>query len=91
MMYLLILLLIVNLVAFALYGIDKYKAKHQKWRITERTLLLIAAVGGSVGALFGMQFFRHKTQHAQFKYGVPAILIAQVALVIYFFRDLIVK
>lgn len=84
MTYILIALFIVNIVAFALYGIDKYKAKHQKWRITERTLLLVAAVGGSIGALLGMQFFRHKTQHPQFKYGVPAILIIQIVAVVYY-------
>ena len=69
----------INIVTFFLYGIDKWKAKRAKWRIEESTLLLWAAFGGSVGALLGMKAWHHKTQHNKFKYGVPAILFAQIA------------
>ncbi len=76
--------LAISIITFALYGIDKYKAKHNKWRISEATLILMAAIGGSVGALLAMLLFRHKTQHAKFTIGVPLILIVQIALIIYF-------
>lgn len=74
---------LVNLIAFAAFGIDKYKAKRGIWRTRERTLLLLAVIGGSVGAYFGMYVFRHKTQHVKFKYGVPLIFLLQLALVLY--------
>ena len=76
----LLLLIAVNLVSFALYGLDKLKAKKGLWRIRESTLLLIAAMGGSLGALLGMEVFRHKTKHWQFKVLVPVFLILHVAL-----------
>ena len=76
-------LLAINLFTFISYGVDKYKAKKSKWRIPEKTLLLLAVVGGSIGAWLGIRFFHHKTLHKKFKYGVPAIIIAQTALVIY--------
>ena len=79
----LIYLIIINVVTFFVYGIDKYKAKHDKWRIPEATLLLLAVVGGSVGAWCGMKVWRHKTMHKKFKYGVPAIFILQVALAVW--------
>lgn len=70
----------INVVTFFLYGIDKWKAKRSKWRVPESTLLWWAAFGGSIGALLGMKAWHHKTQHKKFRYGVPAILIAQIAL-----------
>lgn len=73
-------LLAVNLLTFATYGIDKYKARHARWRVREASLLLLAALGGSIGALLGMHLFRHKTQHKKFRYGVPAILLVQLAI-----------
>lgn len=73
-------LLAVNLLTFISYGIDKWKARHNRWRIPEATLLLFAALGGSIGALLAMRVFRHKTQHKKFRYGVPAILIVQMAV-----------
>lgn len=73
-------LLAVNLLTFISYGIDKWKARHNRWRIPEATLLLLAALGGSIGALLAMKVFRHKTQHKKFRYGVPAILIVQLAV-----------
>lgn len=68
----------VNVVAFVVYGVDKYKAQKAKWRIRESTLLLLAAIGGSAGAWLGMKIWRHKTRHAKFRYGVPAILLIQL-------------
>ena len=78
-----IYLLIINVVTFIVYGIDKYKAKHAKWRIPEATLLLLAAIGGSIGAWCGMKVWHHKTMHKKFKYGVPVIFILQVALAVW--------
>ena len=76
-------LLAVNIVTFLLYGIDKYKAKKGKWRISEATLLTMAAIGGSIGAWAGMRLWHHKTMHKKFKYGIPVIIIMQIALVVY--------
>ena len=73
-------LLAVNLVLFALMGIDKRKAIQGKWRIPEKTLFGLALAGGSIGGIAGMQLFRHKTKHASFKLGFPAILAAQLVL-----------
>ena len=76
-------LLAINAVTFIVYGIDKYKAKKAKWRISEATLLLLAVLGGSVGAWVGMKVWHHKTMHKKFKYGIPAILLIQIALMAY--------
>ena len=76
-------LLAINVVAFIMYGIDKYKAKKAKWRISEATLLLLAVLGGSIGAWMGMKVWHHKTMHKKFKYGIPAILMIQIALMAY--------
>ena len=79
----LIYLAIITVVTFFAYGIDKWKAQHNRWRIPESVLLGLAAGGGSVGAWLGMQVWRHKTQHKKFKYGVPAIFAVQVALAVW--------
>ena len=76
-------LLAINIATFLLYGIDKYKAKKGKWRISEATLLTMAAIGGSIGAWAGMRLWHHKTMHKKFKYGIPVIMIMQVCLVVY--------
>lgn len=76
----LIYLVVINVVTFVVYGIDKYKAVRSKWRIPENTLIGLAVVGGSIGAWMGMKFWHHKTLHAKFRFGIPLILIAQVAL-----------
>ena len=81
--YLIYYLLAINAVAFIIYGIDKYKAKKAKWRIPEATLLLLAVLGGSIGAWMGMKVWHHKTMHKKFKYGIPAILLIQIALMTY--------
>ena len=76
-------LLAVNIATFFLYGFDKYKAKKGKWRISEATLLTMAAIGGSIGAWAGMRLWHHKTMHKKFRYGIPMIIIVQVALAVY--------
>ena len=76
-------LLAVNIASFLLYGIDKYKAKKGKWRVSEATLLMMAVIGGSIGAWAGMRLWHHKTMHKKFKYGIPIIIIMQVALAVY--------
>jgi uncharacterized membrane protein YsdA (DUF1294 family) len=81
-------LLAINAVTFIVYGIDKYKAKKAKWRISEATLLLLAVLGGSVGAWVGMKVWHHKTMHKEFKYGIPAILLIQIALMAYLHMNL---
>lgn len=75
---------IMNLVTFIVYGIDKLLAKMHCWRIPEFFLLLLAALGGSVGAYLAMQSFRHKTLHLKFKLGVPLIFLVQIVAWIYF-------
>ena len=71
-------LLLSNLVAFVVYGIDKYKARKGKWRIPESTLLTLAMFGGSIGAWLAMKFFHHKTMHKKFYIGVPMIIVLQM-------------
>ena len=81
-------LLAINAVTFIVYGIDKYKAKKAKWRISEATLLLLAVLGGSAGAWVGMKVWHHKTMHKKFKYGIPAILLIQIVLMAYLHMNL---
>ena len=83
MKYFLLYLLLINAAAFVLMLADKIKAKKNRWRIPERTLIGSAILGGSIGALAGMYTFRHKTKHLKFTLGIPAILIAQIALAIF--------
>lgn len=77
---LLVYLILVNVVSFFMYGIDKRKAIKDQWRIPEKTLLMAALLGGSLGAFTGMQVFRHKTKHLKFLLGVPACMILHAAL-----------
>lgn len=78
----LLYLVIINAVAFTLMLADKLKAKRGAWRIPEATLLGVAAIGGSIGAIAGMYLFRHKTRHRKFTLGIPLILIVQIVLVL---------
>ena len=78
-------IIVINLIGFFLMGIDKFRAKRQKWRIRERTLFLVALFFGSIGVLVGMYVFRHKTRHLSFSLGIPAILFAQLLAVGLFF------
>ena len=88
------ILICINVLIFLVYGIDKWKTKQGNWRISEATLLLLAVIGGSIGALLGMKVWHHKTMHKggtrdidnivggyQFKYGLPLILLAQISLI----------
>lgn len=77
-------LIAVNVLAFILYGLDKKRARNREWRISEKTLIGIAVIGGSIGAILGMHIFHHKTRHWYFRYGLPLILIMQGVLAYYF-------
>ena len=81
--YSLYYLLAINAVTFLLYGIDKYKAKKGQWRISEATLLTMAAIGGSIGAWAGMRLWHHKTMHKKFKYGIPLIILKSATIIQY--------
>ena len=86
-----LIFLAINVVTFVVYGIDKWKAKHAKWRINETQLMALAVLGGSIGAWLGMKIWHHKTMHKKFfaeqsgkaerKYGLPLILLAQITLI----------
>lgn len=76
-------LIAANVVTFFVYGMDKRKARKGEWRISEATLLLLALGGGSVGAWLGMKVWHHKTKHKKFRYGIPVILVFQIALWLY--------
>lgn len=78
MPYLIAYLLIINAMGLLFMHMDKEKARKNKWRISENTLLTIAALGGSVGSFWGMYLFRHKTRHLKFTLGIPAILALQI-------------
>ena len=73
-----IIIAIINIVTFIIYGIDKYKAKKGRWRIPENSLIGLAIIGGSIGAYLGMRVWHHKTMHLKFKYGIPLIIIIQL-------------
>ena len=75
-----IILIVWNIIVFAMYGLDKQKAKRNSRRISEKTLILSAVFMGGTGALLGMQIFRHKTRHIKFKIGVPLLLILNIAV-----------
>ena len=83
MKYFLLYLLLINAVGFALMLIDKWKAKHNRWRIKEATLMTVAALGGSIGSLLGMYTVRHKTQHLKFTLGIPLILAVQIVAAVW--------
>lgn len=75
--------MLINIVTFVVYGLDKYKARHQQWRIPEKTLLLLAGVGGAIGAYSGMLTFRHKTKHRQFNILVPLFALIWIVVAYY--------
>ena len=76
-------LILINLITFIVYGVDKSLAIKHKWRISEATLIMLAVIGGSIGAFLGMQVFRHKTKHMKFVIGVPVIIVLQVAIALF--------
>lgn len=81
-----IYLISVNIAAFIIYGVDKRRAKKQKWRISEATLFVLALIGGSVGSEIAMYIFHHKTRHMRFVIGIPCIILLQLTLLVLIFR-----
>ena len=75
-------LLLLNGIAFVLFGIDKLKARKGRWRIPERSLLVVALLGGSIGAWLGIKVWHHKTLHKKFSIGVPLIICLQIGLLV---------
>ena len=86
MKFLLVYLVIINLISFTMYGIDKAKAKFNKWRIPESTLLAVSFIGGSLGAVLGMEIFRHKTKHMKFKVLNPVFLFLHILIIFFVIR-----
>ena len=82
---LLVWLAVINLLTSIVYGADKRRARKGKWRVPEKTLFLLPLLGGSIGALLGMRVFHHKTKHWYFVWGIPAILLAQIALAVWIY------
>ena len=82
---LLVWLAVINLLTFIVYGADKRRARKGKWRVPEKTLFLLPLLGGSIGALLGMRVCHHKTKHWYFVWGIPAILLAQIALAVWIY------
>lgn len=81
-----IIIVIINIVTFIIYGIDKYKAKKGKWRIPENSLIGLAIIGGSIGAYLGMRVWHHKTMHLKFKYGIPLTIVIQLVIAYMFVK-----
>ncbi len=81
--YILIYLVLINLLSFIMFWLDKRYAQNGEWRIPEKSLIIVSILGGSVGAILGMKAFRHKTKKAKFNVGLPIILILQIAFIIY--------
>lgn len=79
-------ILVMSIVVFCVCGADKFAAQRQKSRVPEKVLFLLSALGGSVGMYLGMFTFRHKTKHWYFVVGIPAIILVQAALILYFIR-----
>lgn len=79
-------IIFMNIIAFSAMGIDKYKAKRKKWRIPEKNLMGLSLLGGSIGMILGMYFFRHKTKHKLFTIGCPGILFGQTVILYLYFR-----
>lgn len=81
-------LMAINIITFLLYGDDKSRARRRAWRIPEKTLLVAAIIGGSVGALTGMHFFHHKTRKPAFYIGVPLIMVIQISLAAFLWYEI---
>jgi len=80
--YILVYVLLINIIAFLIYGMDKHRAKKGQYRVSENALMFFVIIGGSLGAIIGMYFFHHKTQKSKFYIGVPSILIIQMIMII---------
>ncbi|MBX9135938.1 MULTISPECIES: DUF1294 domain-containing protein [unclassified Clostridium] len=87
MKFILIYIVFINLLLFSLMGIDKEKAKLKKWRISEKTLFLLALFGGGIGGVIGIYTFRHKTKHLKFTLGFPIIIVFQLIVILLFFNQ----
>jgi len=79
-------IVVINLIGFIVMGMDKRRAKKHAFRIPEATLFTIAIIGGSIGSIIGMRYFHHKTRHWYFVYGMPLILILQIALLVFIYN-----
>lgn len=86
-----IYLIISNVITFAIYGIDKWKAQHNRWRVPESALILLAIIGGSLGALLAMRLFHHKTKKNKFAFGIPIILVLQISAMIFYTCNQIIE
>ena len=82
-----IYLIIINIMTFVLFAVDKFRAVNRQWRIRESVLLGVSIVGGALGGLLAMQIFRHKTKTAVFKFGMPIILLIQIVLAYYLYSQ----
>jgi uncharacterized membrane protein YsdA (DUF1294 family) len=80
--YLYLVIIVLNIVTFCIYGEDKRRACGQKWRISERTLFILALLGGAPGALAAMYLFRHKTRKNIFKFGIPCLVLIQLCIIV---------
>ena len=80
-----IYLIIINIIGFAIMFIDKQKAKKGKWRIPEKVIFIVTALGGGIGTISGMYVFRHKTKKLNFTIGLPFITILEIIGMLYFF------
>lgn len=88
-LYFVFYLFAINIISFLVMYLDKRKARYGKWRIPEQTMLILALVGGSIGSIFGMYMFRHKTKKLRFSVGFPVILILQIVLIVSIWNDFI--
>lgn len=84
--FIMLYLIIINFISCLAMHIDKQRAIHKKWRISEANLIILSILGGSIGMLLGMSFFRHKTKHKKFTIGVPLILIIQISIALFLFQ-----
>lgn len=83
--YIVLYLIIINLITFIFFWNDKRRSKKEVWRISEKTLIGLCLIGGSIGGFMGMRVFHHKTKHALFVWGIPIILILQIGLGLFLF------
>lgn len=88
---LIVYLLIINAATFIIYGLDKWKARHDRWRVPESVLMFLAIIGGSPAAILAMRTFHHKTNKNKFAFGIPIILFLQLAALIFYFCRLIIN
>lgn len=88
--YLWFILLAINVFGFGMVAVDKYKAKHRSWRIPEKRFFVVGLLGGAAGVYLSMKIFRHKTQHRKFIYGIPLLIIFNIAIVIYFIMKIMI-